>query len=360
MKKLIIFIALLSICFIPALAKIQFKKSSPPPDPLYLSTPVRDFEKEEAEKVEKEKDIRTLNEKIREKLHLPPTTKVYYHNIDKSAQPYTMEEYYKMAAEKLRKDFIIPEPEFEQEEGYDLPDPQYRVIRYNTPPGQRNIDNRKLVLEHKANSPGILSKDKSKMVYTQSVFFPMYSQTASYAYVIPIKEKNDAYDILYKTNAIQQDMKPIVEVGTEGFLKNQFKTLFPLDWSKDSTKIAFKEKVGSNTFETWQTNVIIYDFKTKKWKRLTAVREAIVYYWRNNKNLDLKDYLWDIYPVGWDKNNPDDVIVYAYAFTNTRPLFLGTWSIDFNEEKSKLISIDSTSAQIDLNGFGLKEIKWEH
>ncbi|MBQ3641305.1 hypothetical protein II906_05215 [bacterium] len=358
MKKLIF--ALFAVCLIviPVFAKIEFKKA-PPPDPLYLSSPVRDYEEEQAQVVEKEKDPRTLNEKIRAKLHLPPTKKVYYHNIDKSGQPITMDEYYALAAEKLRKDFVIPEPEFEQEEGFDLPDPHFRVIRYNTPPGQRNLDTTKLVSEHKANSAGILSPDKSKMVYTQSVFFPMYAQTASSAYFIPIDKEQDAYDILYKVNAVQQEMKPIVTVGMEGFLKNQFKTLFPIDWSKDSTKIAFKEKVGSNLFDVWQTNVIIYDFNTGKWKRLTAVREAIIYYWRK-QNIDLKDYLWDIYPVGWDKNEPDNLVVYAYAFTDTRPLFLGTWSIDFIEEKSKLISPSATSVQIDLNGFGLKEIKWEH
>ena len=34
-------------------------------------------------------------------------------------------------------------------------------------------------------------------------------------------------------------------------------------------------------------------------------------------------------------------------------------SIDYNEEKSQLISIDSTNVEIDLNGFGLKEVKLE-
>ena len=53
------------------------------------------------------------------------------------------------------------------------------------------------------------------------------------------------------------------------------------------------------------------------------------------------------------------MIVYAYAFTGEKPLFLGTWSIDYNEEKSQLVSIDSTDVEIDLNGFGLKEVKLE-
>ena len=70
--------------------------------------------------------------------------------------------------------------------------------------------------------------------------------------------------------------------------------------------------------------------------------------------------MWDIFPIGWDKQNPNRLIVYAYAFTSTKPMFLGTWSIDYNEEKSQLVSIDSTNVEIDLNGFGLKEVKLEN
>lgn len=329
------------------------------PDPFYMSTPVLDSS-EVLTPVQKEKDPRTINEKVRSKLHLPPSRKIYFHNIDKSSQPVTMDDYYNIAADKKRKDFVIPEPKFTPEDGFYFSDPHFRVVRYNMPPGQRNIDLSKLVSKRVASSAGILSPDKTKMVYTKSFFYPKLSQTSSSAYYIPIQNPSDAYDVLYSTNVMQGDVNPIFSVGMDEMQQFQFRTLFPIDWSKDSSKIAFKEKVGSNLSETWQTNVIIYDFKSKNWKRLTAVREAVIYWWRNNKQIDLKDYMWDIFPVGWDKANPDRLIVYAYAFTKDNPLFLGTWSIDYNESKSALISIDSTDAEIDLNGFGLKEIKLEN
>lgn len=355
MKNKILFAFVLLFFALPVMAKIEFK--SAPPDPLYLYS--EPLDSEQVQPVVKEKDPRTISERFRAKFNLPPTKKIYLHNIDKSNQPITMDDYYKLAIEKKRKDFVVPEPVFIAEEGMVMPDPHYRVIRYNTPPGQRNIDLTKIVKYRKANAPGILSPDKTKIVYTQGVFYPQFAQTASYAYVINVKNPNDAYDVLYNSNVIQQEMTPIISVGNEELQRHQFKTLFPLDWSKDSSKIAFKEKIGSNLAQTWLTNVVIYDFNTKKTKRLTAVREAIIYYWRN-KQIDLKDYMWDIYPIGWDKNNPDRLIVYAYAFTLDQPLFLGTWSIDFDEEKSELVSIDTTKVEIDLNGFGLKEIKLEH
>lgn len=329
------------------------------PDPLYINSEVIDSSSKE--EIIKEKDPRTLEEKLREKLHLKPTKKIYYHNINKSNQPVTMDDYYIMASDKKRKSFEIPEPMFEHEDDIILPDPQYRVIRFNTPPGQRNINLSKLINQKTISSPGILSPDKTKMVYTKCFFYDKFYQTSSAAYVVNVNpEITDAYEALYMTNVIQGSPNPIFSVGMENIQQNQFKTLYPIDWSKDSKKIAFKEKIGSNIEGTWLTNIIVYDFRSKSYKRLTAVREAIIYYWRQNKQIELKDYMWDIFPIGWDKNNPDRLIVYAYAFTQDNPLFLGTWSIDANEQKSELLSLNSTNAEIDLNGFGLKEVILQH
>lgn len=351
------FLTAVSVVFL--LSTVTYAKEEMP-DPLYRTSDTLDYTQVESEPV-KEKDVRTLNEKFREKFHLPPTKKIYYHNIDMSNAPVTVDDYYKLAAEKKRKDFEIPLPEFLQDGDVILPDPHYRVIKYNTPPGQRNIDLTQLIARRTVSSPGILSPDKKKMVYTKCFYYPKNAQTSSAAYFINVNPQiTDAYEVLYRTNVMEGDTAPIFTVGMNEVQKYQYKTLYPLDWSQDSTKIAFKEKIGSNLHETWQTNVIIYDFKTQTYKRLIAVREAIVYWWRQNKQIELKDYMWDIYPIGWDKNNPDNIVVYAYAFTNDKPLFLGTWSVDFNEDKSSLISIDSTYVQIDLNGFGLKEVKMEH
>lgn len=327
-------------------------------DPLYLYSEPLDSSKIE-QKVEV-KDPRTLNEKVRAKLHLKPTKKIYLHNIDKSNQPVTIDDYYKMAADKKRSEFEIPKPIFEPEKDIILPDPKFRVIRYNTPPGQRNFDVTKLVAQRRVSSPGILSPDKTKMVYTQAFFYPQYKQTGCAAYYIPVKNTEDAYDILYNTNVIQQEMKPIVRSGMDETQDFQFMTLYPIDWSIDGTKIAFKEKIGSNLEETWKTNIVVYDFERGKVTRLSAVREAIIYWWRQNKQIELKDYMWDIYPIGWSKEDHNRLIVYAYAYTNSSPLFLGTWSIDYNNVKSKLESINSTEVEIDLHGLGLKQIKLEN
>lgn len=354
MRKLFLFLLLF---IVSGVMSKSFSKEEIP-DPLYLQSDTLDYSEIEAE--EKVIDPRTFEEKFREKFHLKPSKKIHYHNLDKSNQPITLDDYYRLAADKKRKEFEIPKPVFTISEEFPFPNPHFRVVSYNIPPGQRNIDLTKIVEQKTVSSPGILSPDKKKMVYTKAFFYKEHNQTSSAAYIIPVNDTDDAYYALLNTNVMQGTPEPFLSVGMEYIQNAQFKTLFPIDWSKDSTKIALKEKVGSNFYETWQTNVIVYDFRTKSWKRLTAVREAIIYWWRQNKQIDLKDYMWDIFPVGWDKNNPERLIIYAYAFTKDKPLFLGTWSIDYNEEKSSLLSTDTTNVEIDLNGFGLKEIKLEN
>ena len=97
MKKLVLF----SVLLLGFSSLICFSKDDAP-DPLYLATPPLDASKIEVKM--KEKDPRTLKEKMRAKLHLPPSKKVYIHNIDRTNQPITVDDYHRMAADKPTPD----------------------------------------------------------------------------------------------------------------------------------------------------------------------------------------------------------------------------------------------------------------
>ncbi len=77
---------------------------------------------------------------------------------------------------------------------------------------------------------------------------------------------------------------------------------------------------------------------------------AIRYFWKN-QNVFLDDKRWDIYPLGFDSQNPDRIVVTAYGYTGKAPKFLGTWSVDCKGEKTLLISLTEPIAQIGVNGF---------
>ena len=65
------------------------------------------------------------------------------------------------------------------------------------------------------------------------------------------------------------------------------------------------------------------------------------------------DKRWDIYPLGFSKGNPNRIMVTAYAYTGEKPVFLGVWSIDYQGEQSRLISLTNGSIEVASNGFKL-------
>ena len=69
-------------------------------------------------------------------------------------------------------------------------------------------------------------------------------------------------------------------------------------------------------------------------------------------DLNLDEKRWDIYPIGFDKENPDRVIVQAFAFTGERPVFLGTWSVDWQGNQSRIVSFNkNVDPIVSINGY---------
>lgn len=302
----------------------------------------------------------TVKDEKKEIKHIKKTLKKSkrktYKNVENIA-PTTYEEYLKISKDVKRSDFKIPEPKFEKDAKIvDLPDPHIRIVKYNLPPGTRDIDLRGLYSQRQANSHGVLSPDHSKMVYSTAYYYPTETQVTSEMYLINVDKSSSIEEKIKNANVIFKEKSPIISTGLNNLQNLAFRTLVLVDWSKDGKKIAVKEKVGSTLDGIWKTNLLVYDFDTKQTKDLNEVREAIRYWWKTNKNLDLVDYMWDIYPVGWDSVYPDRIIVYAYAYTNNNPKFLGTWSVDSKGERSELMSLTNTDFAISVNGLMLKAV----
>lgn len=291
------------------------------------------------------------NKKVLSKSH-----RKTYKNIGNKA-PATYEEYLNVSKDVKRSDFKIPEPIYEKDSKIiDLPDPHIIISKYNLPPGSKDINLVGLYAQRKADSIGVLSPDYSKIVYSTAYYYPTENQVMSEMYLINVDKSLSTQDKIKKANAIFKEKTPIMSTGIDDLQQKAFKTLVLVDWSKDGKKLAVKEKIGSTLDGIWQTNLLVYDFDKKQTKNLNEIREAIKYWWKNNENLDLVDYMWDIYPVGWDSVNPDRIIVYAYAYTKSNPKFLGTWSVDYKGERSELMSLKSTDFAISTNGLILKKV----
>ncbi len=301
--------------------------------------------------------FKNINNKIPKK-HIPKykTKKRYLHNTENKA-PTTMQEYLSISKDVKRTDIKVPEPVFDKDAKIiTLPDPNLRIAKYNNPPGTSDINLNDLVANGTVNSVGVLSPDHSKIVYSTANYYASEDSVTCEMYLINLPNSGSINDKLKSANIIQRERTPLIAPEDSQIISTQFRTFVLLDWSSDSKKIAVKEKLGSVRDGIWQTNLIVYDFETNQQHKLKAVREAVRYWWKTNKNIDLIDYMWDIYPIGWDANSPDRIIVYAYAYTTKNPQFLGTWSVDYKGIRSELLSIDKTDFPISTNGLSLKMV----
>lgn len=265
----------------------------------------------------------------------------------------TVEEYELLSVPKDKRleEIPIPKPDKSYEMQY-VPEPTYEIVRYNNPPGSPEISlTNNIKVRRQQNIQGIVSPDYSIMVYPSVYYYPKNGVVACDLFVIPLETRGNLVTRIQKANTMHRDPDPIL--STEKSLDNFgiFRTLTPVDFSSDGKKLLIKEKVGSNTDGIWQTYAIVYDFDKNTSYKLNELRDAIVYYWTEYKNLPLNNYRWDIYPLGFDMSEPDRIVVAAYAYTGDVPVFLGNWSIDSIGERAKLISLKPDSVRVSMNGF---------
>ena len=156
-------------------------------------------------------------------------------------------------------------------------------------------------------------------------------------------------------NVVQRVDEPLISTSKDIDTKFIFRTLTPVDFSADNKKLVVKEKVGHRHDGIWKTDLWVYDFEKKEAIKLPQIREAIMEYWAQVGGIDFEDHRWDIYPMGFDANNDDRVILSAYAYTGEVPKFLGTWSIDVAGVNSKLENLDGNAVPVSVIGYRLAE-----
>lgn len=266
----------------------------------------------------------------------------------------TVDEYEKMSEYKDRANLEIEIPRTQTPSDFKyVPHPLYRITKYNDPPGGVELTlGKKLYLNRQINTQGIVSPDFSKMVYSAVYYYTDSASVASDLFVIPLDEGDTNLNKILKANTAKRWPDPIL--STDKAIDNYaaFRTITPVDFSTDGTKLLAKQKIGSREDGIWQTRIYVYDFNKKLSYDLSEVRDAIVYFWKEYMDLNLDEKRWDIYPLGFSKNNPSRIIVQGFAFTGEVPVFLGTWSVDWKGVQSRLVSFDkNVDLQISQNGY---------
>ena len=271
----------------------------------------------------------------------------------------TVEEYESKSRAKSRKEMA------EQIEGVQKPKdtnmvyvPQrtFKLVKYNDPVGSPELNlPRKLNFDRQINAQGIISGDKTMLVYPAVYYYAQTDCTSCDLFLIKLDPTLNDVDKVKRANIVEKQDEPLISTSKDIETKFVFRTLTPIDFSVDNKKLVVKEKIGYRHDGIWKTDLWVYDFETKESRKLPQVRDAIIDYWAQTGGVDFDENRWDIYPMGFDANDDNRIILCAYAYTGEVPKFLGTWSIDVYGESSKLEDLEGNSIPVSVVGYRLAE-----
>lgn len=279
-----------------------------------------------------------------------------YEKADMPESGYMLTEDYELLSLGIpRLQLKIPEAEPIRDSNMKyVPQPTYKIVRYNNPPGSPELNvPRKLNFDRQINAQGIVSGDFTMMVYPSVYYYADFNCTACSVFVIPLDTNLTKIERIKKANVAKKIDKPIFETDKDTSVEGAFRTITPVDFSEDNRYIIAKEKIGWAHEGIWKTNLWVHDFQADRSWELPEVRSAIVNYWQNVTGVDFDEQRWDIYPLGFDKNNQERILVCAYAYTGDKPSFLGTWAVDVNGEKCELVDLEGTNHNVSTVGFKL-------
>ena len=266
----------------------------------------------------------------------------------------TVDQYEQLSEYKNKENLEIDIPRFQTPSDFKyIPKPLYRIVKYNDPPGSAEISlGKRLYLKRQVNAQGIVSPDFSMMVYPAVYYYTNSASVACDLFVIPLDAGDTNLNKILKANTAKKLPDPIMT--TDKTIDNYaaFRTLTPVDFTPDGSKLLVKQKVGSREDGIWQTSIYVYDFENKVDYDLFEIRDAVVYFWEEYMAMNLDEKRWDIYPLGFAKDNSNIIFVQAFAFTGEKPVFLGTWSVDWKGNQSRLISFDKNyMPEVSINGY---------
>ena len=269
----------------------------------------------------------------------------------------TVEEYEAKSRAKTRKDISG-----EVKGGEALKDPNmvyvpqktFTLVKYNDPVGSPELSlPRKLNFDRQINAQGIISGDMKMLVYPAVYYYAQADCTSCDLFLIKLDTTLSNVEKVKKANIIERELEPLISTSKDIDERFIFRTLTPIDFSADNKKLIVKEKVGHRHDGIWKTDLWVYDFETRKGIKLPQIRDAIIDYWAQTEGVDFDENRWDIYPMGFDANNDDRVILSAYAYTGEAPKFLGIWSIDVEGNNSKLEDLRETNIPVSIIGYKL-------
>ena len=236
-----------------------------------------------------------------------------------------------------------------------VPQGDYRFVKYNDLAGEIELDLLNLKVEKQLNTAGCISPDFSKLAYSQVYFYPSINRVASELFYINLDKTKPPMKSVREATIKDRVEIPLLSKGLENVNSQIFKTIIPVDWSYDSSKLLIKTRYGETQRDLWECSTWIYDFDTNKIHELSNLKKDIRDDYLNRFGVILSAYQWDVQPIGWDINNHERIIVYAYGMKRDKHrIFLGAWSVGYKNGDILFLSKTKNNYQIGKYGYKVK------
>ena len=118
----------------------------------------------------------------------------------------------------------------------------FKLVKYNDPIGSPELTlPRKLNFDRQINAQGIISGDKSMLVYPAVYYYAQTDCTSCDLFLIKLDPKLNDTDKAMKANIVQRKEEPLISTSKDIETKFIFRTLTPIDFSSDNKNLLSKK-----------------------------------------------------------------------------------------------------------------------
>jgi hypothetical protein len=238
----------------------------------------------------------------------------------------------------------------------------------------------------------IISPDRCVMAVTDVFYLPDNQQTYSRVYLYPVgdpptlqdvlppdkaaklqeeKEQNQALYPGYMPKIHEDDVDPhafwdryspekqmahrrvILEAGFATVQEWRVDVLHVVDWSMDGAYLLMIYRPGIHHLGVWKTIPVLYNRETEEVIRLTVLPQLV---WDDLKKLFPELHIpanrvWDIRPLGWSAEEPQQFIVKLVMFEGQSEIPAGFWSYSIHTGVVRYLGDTIPQTAIARNGW---------
>jgi len=280
---------------------------------------------------------------------------------EKPKMPETREEWEKEAQNVPleERELKNKEPEIDTKK-FNIPEVKYTFEVYNYPQGSRELNFEDVKTKLFYYSYLVADKSFHYAAYSHYYYSPDSNQITSNFFVEKLDTSKTKTKRILDYKHKQLERNPILSSGLKETYQDYFSGLTLVDWSKDSTKLLIKEKIGSTRNGVYKTNLYVHfletDVEAGYTIELDDLYEAIKNYYLDFENRQIVKYRYDIIPLGFSEENDNLVVVLCFAYDNDgNKVLLGVWGYNCETREIILLSSENIIPKISANGIFLKQ-----